>query len=134
MPESIYPWLHLAGRVLFASFCVVFGLRHLFSPQVPTFMESKGVPGPRVVSWATGIMVLVGGVVILLGWHRFIGAGLVFLVLFPAGWALHPFWKESDPVARQNELAQFLKALALSGAALFMAFYGGTVWPLSLGG
>ena len=71
---------------------------------------------------------------ILLGWHRFIGAGLVFLVLFPAGWALHPFWKESDPVARQNELAQFLKALALSGAALFMAFYGGTVWPLSLGG
>jgi putative oxidoreductase len=55
-------------------------------------------------------------------------------VLFPAGWALHPFWKESDPVARQNELAQFLKALALSGAALFMAFYGGTVWPLSLGG
>ena len=123
MPESVYPWLHLVGRVLFASFLIVFGLRHLFSPRIAEYMQLKGIPGPRVVAWATGLMVLVGGGFILLGWHRFVGAGLVFLALFPSGWALHPFWTEADPVTRQSEMAHFLKALALAGSALLVAFY-----------
>jgi uncharacterized membrane protein YphA (DoxX/SURF4 family) len=134
MPEWIFPWMHLSGRVLFSLFLVVFGLMHLFSPKIAEYFGTKEIPGPRVVAWAMGAMVLVGAVFLLLGWHRFIGAGLVFLALFPAGWALHPFWKETDPAIRLTEMAQFFKVLALSGAALFMAFYGGTVWPLSLGG
>jgi uncharacterized membrane protein YphA (DoxX/SURF4 family) len=134
MPESIYPWLHLVGRILFSLFLIVFGLMHLFSPRIAEYFQSKELPGPRVVAWAMGVMVLVGGVFLLLGWHRFIGAGLVFLALFPAGWALHPFWKESDPAKRLTEMAHFFVVLALSGAALFMAFYSDTVWPMSLGG
>jgi putative oxidoreductase len=134
MPESVYPWLHLVGRVLFASFLIVFGLLHLTSHGIADYMRRKDVPGPKVVAWATGLMVLVGGVSILLGWHRFIGAGLVFLALFPSGWALHPFWTVSDPEVRQSEMAHFLKALAIAGAALLIAFYGSTPWPLSLGG
>jgi len=134
MPESIYPWLHLVGRILLSLFLITFGLMHLFSPRIAEYFGSKKIPGPRVVAWAMGVMVLVGGVFLLLGWHRFIGAGLVFLALFPAGWALHPFWKESDPAKRLTEMAHFFKILALSGAALFMAFYSDTVWPMSLGG
>ena len=80
-----------------------------------------------------GLMMLVGGVFILLGWHRFIGGGLVFLAIFPAGWALHPFWKEQDPAKRLEEMAHFFKALAMAGAALLVAYYGGAYWPLSLG-
>ena len=134
MPEWIFPWMHLSGRLLFSLFLVVFGVMHLFSPKIAEYFGTKEIPGPRVVAWAMGVMVLVGAVFLLLGWHRFIGAGLVFLALFPAGWALHPFWKETDPAVRLTEMAQFFKVLALSGGALFMAFYGGTVWPFSLGG
>jgi len=137
MPDSfyvVYPWIHVVARVLFSLFCIVFGSRHLFGAEVPAYLQSKGVPGPKPVSVVTGLMLLVGGVFVLLGWHRFIGAGLVFLVLFPAGWAVHPFWTVDDPTKRQDEMAHFFKVLALAGASLFIAFYGGSEWPLSLGG
>lgn len=136
MPEfvwSLYPWIHLAGRVLFSLFCILFGLMHVLGSSVPAYMGKKGIPGPRVVSVAVGLMILVGGLLILLGWHRFVGAGLVFLAVFPSGWALHPFWTEQDPQQRLNEMAHFFKALAIAGAALLIAYYGGAAWPLALG-
>jgi uncharacterized membrane protein YphA (DoxX/SURF4 family) len=136
MPEYLwpaYPWIHVIGRVLFSLFCILFGLMHLLGSEVPAYMQRKSIPGPRVVSVAMGLMILVGGVFILFGWHRFIGAGLVFLAVFPAGWALHPFWKELDPEKRLNEMAHFAKALAIAGAALLVAYYAGGYWPLSIG-
>jgi putative oxidoreductase len=136
MPEymwSVYPWVHLSGRVLFSLFCILFGLMHMFGSGVPAYLQEKGIPGPKVVSAAMGLMMLVGGVFILLGWHRFIGGGLVFLAMFPAGWALHPFWKEQDPTKRLHLMSHFFNALAIAGGALLVAYYGGAYWPLSLG-
>ncbi len=137
MPEVgvlAYPWIHLAGRVLFAGFVVLYGLRHLFSLKTTArYFERKRVPGPIPVAIATGLMLTVGGVFVLLGWHRFIGAGLLFLVLFPGAWALHPFWTETDPERREDEMAQFFKTVGLAGASLFIAYYGGSAWPLSIG-
>ena len=53
-------------------------------------------------------------------------------VLFPGAFALHPFWREPDPAARLRERAQFLMTLALAGAALLVAYYGHTFWPLAV--
>lgn len=138
MPDAVWqywPWLHLAGRTLFGSFFVVFGVMHLARlGRIAAYFERKGVPGPRPVAVVTGIMLLLGGAFVALGWHRFVGAGLLFLLLFPGAWALHPFWNESDPDTWLSELAQFLMTLALAGAALFVAYYGYESWPLSVGG
>lgn len=136
MPEYLwpfYPWVHLGGRILFSLFCIVFGSMHIFGSGVSGYMQTKAIPGPRIVAAAMGVMILVGGVFILLGWHRFIGAGLVFLALFPAGWALHPFWKEEDPAKRLVEMAHFFKVLAMAGAALLIAYHSGLAWPMALG-
>ncbi len=137
MPEvavGAYPWIHLAGRVLFSGFVILFGIRQLVSPgSTARYYQRKAVPGPIPVAIVTGLMLTVGGVFVLLGWHRFIGAGLLFLVLFPGAWALHPFWTERDPEKRLDEMAQFFKTLGLAGASLFVAYYGGSGWPLSLG-
>lgn len=138
MPEQVwllYPWMHLGGRILFALCFIVFGVRHLARlSDSAAYLGRKGVPGPKPVAVVTGLMLLAGGVLVLLGWRRFVGAGLLFLVLFPGAFALHPFWTEADPDARRRALAQFLMMLALAGAALFVAFYGYQPWPLSLGG
>ena len=134
IPDALSAWIHVAGRLLFAGFLIVFGLRQVIATEtVVRFFAAKGVPGPRPVSVVTGLMILLGGVFVVLGWHRFVGAGLIFLALFPAGWALHRFWSEPDSAAQQNDLAHFLKTLALVGGALFLGFYAGDPWPLSLG-
>lgn len=138
MPEQLswlLPWLHLAGRVLFGLFFLIFGLIHLLDTGAAArYLERKGIAGPKPAAVASGLMLLVGGVLVVLGWHRFIGAGLLFLVLLPGAFALHPFWHEGDPAKRRASAAQFLMMLGLAGAALVIAVHGGQSWPFSLGG
>lgn len=131
----MYPWMHIVGRVLFAMIFVVSGINHLVQYRgMKGYATFKGIPaaGPAVA--VSGLMILVGGLSLALGWHRFIGAGLVVIFCPLAAALVHAFWKESDPMARANEMAHFMKNLALAGGALFMAVYAGGSWPMSLGG
>ena len=126
--------IHVVGRVLFSMMFIMGGMNHLMKlNDTSAYAESKGVPAPKVLTAVSGLMIMVGGVLVLLGWHRFIGAGLIAIFLFSTAIVMHAFWKETDPAARTNEMAHFMKDLAMAGAALLIAFYAGTVWPWSLG-
>ena len=138
MPEELwflYPWMHLFGRVLFSMLFIGSGIGHLAQLDATAeYAKSKGLPAPKAAAALSGILMLVGGVLVLIGWTRFIGAGLLVPFLFATAFLMHPFWKEVDPQAKQNEMAHFMKDLALAGAALFICYYGGTWWPISVGG
>lgn len=138
MPEwtwPLYDYTHLAGRILFSLVFLASGFGHLTRLEaMGGYAASKGVPAPKVMTAVTGVMILVGSLLVLLGWHRFIGAGLLVLFLLPTPFIMHAFWKEQDPMVRAGEQAHFLKDLALAGAALLIAFYAGGSWPFSLGG
>jgi len=126
--------IHVVGRVLFSMMFIMGGMNHLMKlNDTSAYAESKGVPAPKVLTVVSGLMITVGGVLVLLGWHRFIGAGLIAIFLFSTAMVMHAFWKETDPAARTNEMAHFMKDLAMAGAALLIAFYAPTVWPMSLG-
>lgn len=138
MPEPLYflyPWMHLFGRIFFSLIFIMSGLGHLMTlEQTAQYAQSKGLPAPKAAAALSGVVIVVGGVLVLIGWTRFIGAGLLFLFLVPNAFLMHPFWKEADPAARQNEMAHFMKDLALAGTALLIAYYAGGWWPMSLGG
>jgi putative oxidoreductase len=138
MPDwgwNLYPYVHLVGRVLFAMLFIVSGINHFTQfGGMAGYAAAKHVPAPKLAVGVSGLMILVGGLMILLGWHRLWGAGLLVIFLVLAAFLVHPFWKETDPMARAGERAHFLKDLALAGAALFIAYYSYTTWPLSLGG
>ncbi len=135
MPEQLYPWMHLIGRILFSMIFIGSGLNHLMqSKAMAQYAEMKGVPGAKPAVILSGLMILAGGIMVLLGWNRLIGAWLLVVFLVPAAFMMHAFWKETDPMAKQNEMAHFLKTLALAGAALLMAYYANDPWPMSLGG
>ena len=126
--------IHVVGRVLFSMMFIMSGMNHLMKlNDTSAYAKSKGVPAPKVLTVVSGLMIMVGGVLVLLGWHRFIGAGLIAIFLFLTAMIMHAFWKETDPAARMNEMAHFMKDMAMAGAALLIAFYSGTVWPMSLG-
>ncbi len=138
MPEALFPlfpWMHLIGRVLFSMLFIGSGLNHLLKVNdMAAYAQIKGMPAPKAATVISGLMILVGGILVLLGWHRFIGAGLIVLFLLPSAFLMHAFWKETDAAMMQVEMSHFMKDLALLGAALFFAFYSGMPWPMSLGG
>ncbi len=135
MPEQLYPWMHLVGRILFAMIFIGSGMNHFTKlNDMAAMAQSRGVPAPKAATAGSGLLIVVGGLLVLLGWHRFIGAGLLVIFLLLSAFMMHAFWKETDPMAQMNEMAHFMKDLALAGAALFIAFYAGHPWPMSLGG
>ncbi len=135
MAEGFRTAMHVVGRALFGGYFIMRGMNHLMKlNNTSAYVASKGVPAAKPATTVAGVMILLGGVFVLLGWHRFIGAGLLCLVSLAAAILLHRFWQESDPATKGNEAAHFLKDLALAGAALLVAFYSSPSWPGSLGG
>jgi len=135
MPDAFYPWMHLIGRISFAMVFIGGGVNH-FTKLNDTAMYAKGrgVPFATFATIVAGLMSVVGGTLVAMGWHRFIGAGLIAIFALLTAFMMHNFWRDTDPTAKQNEMAHFMKNLALAGGALFMAYYGRGGWPMSLGG
>lgn len=118
--------LLLAGRVVFASFFVMAGYRHVVAGADMTgYARSVGFPLPALAPWPAGVVLLAGGLSIALGVWPDIGALLLIVFLVPAMFWFHPFWKlPEDQQQMQSQL--FFRNLTLIGAciALFAVFTG----------
>jgi putative oxidoreductase len=119
----------LIGRILFAVLFLFSGIAHLTSTDAMAgYAQSKGVPSARAAVLGTGVLLLVGAVMLILGLWPDLGALLIVLFLVPTALLMHNFWKETDPGAKMNEQVQFNKDMALAGAALalfaFFAYVG----------
>jgi uncharacterized membrane protein YphA (DoxX/SURF4 family) len=135
MFETFWPWMHVVGRVLFAVSLMILSLGHFTqTASMAGYAASKRVPAPQAAVITSGAMVWIGAIFIALGWHRFIGAGLVVLFLVPVSFMIHNYWAISDPMARMMDRINFWKNIGMAGAALFIAFYSGAPWPFSWGG
>ena len=135
MIDALYSWGHLIGRILFAMIFIGSGIGPFTQRNAMVgYARSRSAPWPTFSVPFTGLMSLVGGLTIALGWHRFIGAGLLVIFMLWTSYYIHHFWTDTDPMARMNERVHFQKNLALAGGALLIAYYSGGYWPLSLGG
>jgi len=121
--------LPLVGRILFALIFVMSAPNH-FSAKDVGFAASAGVPFPNVLVPIAGLLALFGGLSVLLGYKAKVGAWLLVAFLVPVTLWMHRFWDVADPQMAQMQMINFMKNLALTGAALYMAFFG--AGPLSL--
>ena len=109
----------LIGRILFGGFFIINGLNHLLKMEsMVGYAASKHVPAPKVAIFITGIMLLLGGLGVLLG--VFVVISVVLLVVFLAvtAFIMHDFWDVRDEPMRTMEKVNFMKNIALAGAAL----------------
>ncbi len=114
--------LYVIGRVIVFLFFLFHGLNHLTRLQMMSgYAASKGVPAPSFFVAVTGIQMLVGGVMVLLGWYLWIGALILVLFLVPVALIMHRFWAEQDPQMRIMEMVQFNKNFAIAGSLLMVA-------------
>ncbi|MBB6171891.1 putative membrane protein YphA (DoxX/SURF4 family) [Nocardiopsis mwathae] len=118
----------LIGRILFVVIFLASAAGHLTQPKAMAgYAQSKGIPVPTFAVFASGIVMLLGGLSILLGIWPDLGALLLVIFLVPTALLMHSFWQESEPDARQNEMIQFNKDISLAGASLMLfAFFAAT--------
>jgi len=113
--------LVLIGRVVFALLFLGSGFGHLAQRQMMAgYAAGKGVPAANLMVPLTGLQLLVGALMVALGIWPDVGALLLVAFLAPTAFVMHGFWAETDPGAKAMEQTQFLKDLALAGAALVM--------------
>ncbi|MEV6956634.1 DoxX family protein [Streptomyces sp. NPDC051183] len=113
--------LVLIGRVLFAALFLGSAFAHMTqSRAMAAYASSRGVLAPVPAVFGSGVLLLAGGLSVLLGIWPDLGALLLVVFLVPTALLMHGFWKETDAQARQMEMVQFQKDLALAGAALML--------------
>jgi len=117
------------GRLFYSLIFIAAGLGH-FSHQEIAYAAAQGIPIARVLVPVSGIMAILGGLSILLGFHGKLGAWLLVLFLVPVTFTMHNFWAVKDPMMQQVQMAMFLKNISMLGSALFFAQIG--TGPLSL--
>ncbi len=123
-------WAPLAGRVLitFIFLRSAYGKITGFT-AVSGMMAKKGMPFAEVLLAGAIAFEIIGGLMVLAGWHARIGALLLAVFLVPATLIFHNFWAV-DPAQLTNQLNHFMKNLAILGALVFIIGMGSG--PLSL--
>ncbi len=125
--------LFLLGRILIGGFFIDNGINHLRNLEgMAGYAGSKGVPAPKLAVGGSGFLLLFGGFSVLLGLQPSWGLIAILIFLAPVTLMMHDFWAIEDPQERQAQRVQFMKNLALAGAALMMLSLT-QPWAYSLG-
>ncbi|MGE5180988.1 MAG: DoxX family protein [Acidobacteriota bacterium] len=119
------------GRVLFSLIFITSAFSHFTSGTIDA-AAAHGVPLATVLVPAAGILALVGGVSVLLGYRARFGAFLLLLFLVPVTLVMHRFWSVADPQIASMQKVMFMKNLSMMGGALVLMYYGSG--PASLDG
>jgi putative oxidoreductase len=116
-------YMLLLGRVLFGAVFFKDAAEH-FTPNLIKAAEAKGVFLPYILVPASGVIAIVGGLLIIFGFKTRLGAGLIVKVLIPVTVVMHDFWHFVTPYLIKLEFDQFVKNLGLIGAALILLYFG----------
>lgn len=122
-------YIFLLGRVLFSSVFILKSFE-LFSSNTIMRAREEGLSMAEVLVPIFGIIVLLGGLSMLLGYKAKKGAWLLVIFLLPATFLMHRFWAAENSFAAMMHNYCFWKNLSLLGAAIMVSHFGSG--PMSL--
>ncbi len=112
------------GRILFGGYFFMMGINHFMKHEMmKNYAESKGINNSSLMIYASGLLIILGGLGVIVG--AYIPQSLILIIIFliPVSIKMHAFWKESDDASKMIEMQNFLKNTALVGAALMLIFF-----------
>jgi putative oxidoreductase len=116
--ESIVLYI---GRILFGGYFLFNAFNHFSQLQMMTgYAQSKGIPSPRLAVAGGGVLLAIGGISLLLNVLPVFGLVALVLFLVPVTFMMHAYWKVQEPMAKMGEMVNFMKNMALLGAALLL--------------
>jgi uncharacterized membrane protein YphA (DoxX/SURF4 family) len=124
--------LFVLGRVVFGGFFAQSGINHFRNREgMSQYAAAKGVPAAEAAVPGTGALLLFGGLSVIAGLKPKLGLAAILGFLIPVSLQMHRFWEEQDPQRQQMEMINFMKNMALAGAAL-MLLQMPEPWPVSV--
>lgn len=123
------PVIALLGRILFSLIFIFASYSHFYQ-QTIQYAAAQGVPLASFLVPLSGLMALLGGVSIFLGFKARYGAWLIILFLIPVTLIMHKFWGLTDPAQATMQHIHFMKNVSMLGGALLIAYFGSG--PLSV--
>jgi putative oxidoreductase len=112
------------------SLIFLFSVPEDFKHSTIAYAASAGVPLAHVAVPLAGILALVGGLSIALGYHARLGGFALLLFLVPVTLFMHKFWGVADPQLAKMQQVNFMKNVALMGGALLFAYGGAGAYSL----
>lgn len=122
-------YVYLVGRIFFSAIFIIKGVEH-FLPKMLHFAADHGVPMPTVLVPLAGVVVLLGGLSLLVGYKVKIGAWFLVAFLVPTTFMIHKFWTQGDFFGALMHEFCFWKNISMLGAALMFTHLG--AGPLSV--
>ncbi len=119
----------LLGRILFSLIFIIKGMDH-FTAEAVQQAASMKVPMPSIAVPLAGVVALLGGLSIMLGYKARLGAWLLILFLISSALTMHRYWEFKDMNHALMHHYCFWKNLSMTGSALIITYFGSG--PLSL--
>jgi putative oxidoreductase len=111
----------LIGRILFGGFFLMSGITHFAKLEAMTgYAKYKKLPAAKLGVLLSGLVLVISGLYIILGYYADLGALLLAIFLVLTAVIFHNFWAETDATAKQTEMTAFMKDIALAGGALIV--------------
>jgi putative oxidoreductase len=115
----------LLGRVLLAVIFLLSGFGKLTAISgTAGYFGAMGLPVPTVTAVVVGLIELLGGLAILLGFQTRIAAWVLAIFTIATALVAHTGW------ADQNQMIHFMKNLAITGGFLLLASSGAGAYSI----
>jgi putative oxidoreductase len=114
----------LVGRALLAAIFILGGFGKLTAVAgVTGALQRRGFPAPMVIGYATGMLEVAGGLLVLVGFKARCAALVMACFTLGTIWVAHHFW-DMEGAARATNQIQAMKNLAIIGGFLLLASFG----------
>ncbi len=113
--------IQIIGKVLFSLLFIVSGINHFKNTSAMSkYAMSKGLLFAELNVYLSGVLLVIAPISLIFGIFEI--AALVSLAVFLllTAFIFHPYWKETDGMAKMNEQIAFNKEISLVGAILII--------------
>jgi len=119
----------LVGRILFIALFAFSARGHIVNHDRFVTTARGKLPLPYLAGWPTGVWLLLGDLLMVLGIWADIAALMMIAFLIPTTLLFHRFWTFSDPAQRRTQEGSFYRNLSLLGASLALFALFSVVGP-----
>lgn len=89
-----------------------------------TLMSFRGIPGAPFILAVVLLLLVMGSLSLILGFHARYGALMLFTVTILAAVMMHDYWRLTDPMARAADFELFACYAAIAGGLLMLVGLG----------